>query len=101
MDDSQRDDDRLADEPAAAAAAEAGRIGGPDPEPDTAPEDRPVVEGGGGDAEGFEEAEKLLERRATHQDRGTDPVKDAGEPEEDPGAEYGEADHSASQGEGD
>ena len=48
----------------AAAAAEAGAIGGADPYEDVAPEDVAVVEGGGGEAEGFELAEADLIERA-------------------------------------
>jgi hypothetical protein len=96
----QRDDyDPLAEEEAAAAAREAAKIGGPDPDPDLDPAERPVVEGGEGYAEGFEQAEEQLERNATHEDRGADPLGDAGIDEEDPGAEYGEADHAGAQGE--
>lgn len=100
MTDSPQDRDRRADEEAEAAAAEAARIGGPNPDPGADPERRAPDEAGEGYAEGFEAAEELLERRATHQDRGTDPVKDAGEPEDDPGSEFAEADHAGSQGEG-
>lgn len=96
----ERDDrDPLADEQAAAAAREAAKIGGPNPEPDVDPAERPLVEGGEGYAEGFEQAEEQLERNASHEDRGADPLRDAGTDEEDPGAEYGEADHAGAQGE--
>ena len=57
--------------------------------------ERPVREAGGGEAEGFEEAEELLEENATHGEGGADPSEDAftGEVESDEaGAEYGEAD---------
>jgi hypothetical protein len=93
------DHDPLVDEQTEAAAAEAAEIGGPDPEPGVDPAERAVVEGGGGEAEGFEEAERQLERNASHEDRGADPLGDAGEGEEDPGSEYGEADHVGAQGE--
>jgi hypothetical protein len=56
---------------------------------------QPVTEGGGGEAEGFEEAEELLEENATHGEGGADPESDAfsGEVESDEaGTEYGEAD---------
>lgn len=96
----RRDDfDALVDEQAAAAAKEAAEIGGPDPEPGVDPAERPVVEGGGGYAEGFEQAEEQLQRNASHEDRGADPLGDAGEVEEDPGSAYGEADHAGAQGE--
>jgi hypothetical protein len=58
---------------------------------------RPVTEAGGGEAEGFEEAEELLEENATHGEGGADPEADAftGELESDEsGAEYGEADEA-------
>jgi hypothetical protein len=90
------------DEEAEAAAAEAARIGGPDPLPDADPAERPVIEGGGGVAEGFELAEEQLQRNASHEDRGADPMRDAGQPEpesEESGAEYGEPDHFGAQGE--
>ena len=92
-------DDPLVDEEEAAAAAEAAKIGGPDPEPGVDPAQRAVVEGGEGYAEGFEEAEAELERNASHEDRGADPLRDAGEDEEETDAAYGEADHSGAQGE--
>lgn len=90
------------DEEAEAAAAEAARIGGPDPLPGVDPAERPLIEGGEGVAEGFELAEEQLQRNASHEDRGADPVRDAGEPEPDSaeaGAEYGEPDHFGAQGE--
>jgi hypothetical protein len=97
----RRDDDPLVDEETDAAAAEAARIGGPDPEPGVDPAQRAVVEGGGGWAEGFEEAEAELERNASHEDRGADPMRDAGRDEEDAGSVYGEADHLRDQEDGD
>jgi hypothetical protein len=63
-----------ATEQAEAAAEEAGSIGGrtssepsSEDEPDEAA--RPVAEGGGGEAEGFEEAERELIEHATHGDQ--------------------------------
>jgi hypothetical protein len=54
---------------------------------------RPVTEGGGGQAEGFEEAEHELEEHASHGDPAPDPTDLAGESEDDRAdAEYGEAD---------
>lgn len=58
---------------------------------------RPVEEAGGGEAEGFEQAEELLERNATHEEFGTNPSDDAFPPEVESdrsGAEYGEADEA-------
>ena len=90
--------DPWVDEETEAAAEEAKKIGGPDPEPGIDPAQRAVVEGGGGWAEGFEGSEEQLERNASHEDRGADPMRDAGKDEEDPGSTYGEADHEGAQG---
>lgn len=55
--------------------------------------ERAAAEHGGGEAEGFEEAEELLEEQATHGDSAGNPLADAGAPEADEElAEYGEAD---------
>jgi hypothetical protein len=79
----------------AAAAAEAGSIGGRrDPDADEA--EQPVSEGGGGEAEGFELAEDELRDEAEH-GGGHYPPTEAGEPEaEDPQAEYAEPDQLGS-----
>ena len=53
---------------------------------------RPVEEAGGGEAEGFEQAEKELIERAENWE-GRSPEHDAFPAEEQSGAEYGEADH--------
>jgi hypothetical protein len=77
-----------------AAAAEAARIGGRSGMEGMDEAERASAEHGGGEAEGFEEAEELLEEEASHgADLGGDPLRDAGEveEEEDPGV-YGEAD---------
>lgn len=95
----QRDDDPLAEEQATAAAREAAEIGGPDPNPGVDPAERPLVEGGEGYAEGFEQAEQQLQRNASHEEPGADPIGDAGIDEERSAAEYGEADHAGAQGE--
>ncbi len=57
---------------------------------------RAVREAGGGEAEGFEEAEAELIEHASHGDSGPDPSNLAGEPEELTDSEYGEADHEQS-----
>ncbi len=96
------DPDVRAEHEAEAAALEASRIGGPDPEPGVDPAERPVVEGGEGVAEGFEQAEDELRGNASHENRDADPIGDAGEPEPDADeadVEYGEADHFGAQGE--
>jgi hypothetical protein len=87
--------DALAAEEEEAAAAEASRIGGLDPQPDADPAERPVVEAGGGEAEGFELAEEELIRQASHDDAPAEPAGDAFTPEPEAdlaGAAYGEGD---------
>jgi hypothetical protein len=61
-------------------------------------ERRPVEEAGGGEAEGFEEAEAELIEHASHGDQAPDPTELAGEAEEPESAEpvYGDADHERS-----
>ena len=89
------DPDALAAEQAEAAAAEAGAIGGPDPQPELDPADRPVAEGGGGEAEGFEQAEEALVGQASHEDVPADPAGEAMTPEREADrsdAAYGEGD---------
>jgi hypothetical protein len=76
-----------------AAAAEARRIGGRSGMEGMDEAKRAAAEHGGGEAEGFEEAEELLEEQATHGDPAVDPIADAPAPETDKQlAEYGEAD---------
>ena len=53
---------------------------------------RPVEEAGGGEAEGFEQAEQELIERAENWE-GRSPMKDAFPSEEAGGGTYGEADH--------
>lgn len=76
-----------------AAAAEARRIGGRSGMEGMKEAERAAAEHGGGESEGFEEAEELLEEQASHGNAYGDPLRDAGEVEadEDP-ATYGEAD---------
>jgi hypothetical protein len=78
-----------------AAAAEAARIGGESGYEDLPPEERPLAEAGEGESEGFEQAEKLLRERASHEDDTPgNPLRDRPDPEE-PGADpdvYGQAD---------
>ncbi len=99
--DTEETDDRLIDErkQEQAAAAEAGAIGGPTPVgSDADPAERAVQEGGGGESEGFEDAEAALIEHASHGDPGPDPTHMAGQPEGPGGAGaiYGEADHEES-----
>jgi hypothetical protein len=79
----RRHRDRVGDEEAA-AAAEAGSIGGRAEEESVDPAERPVREAGGGEAEGFEKAEEELIEQAEH-GAGRDPSDDAfpAEPEWD------------------
>ena len=76
------DADALAEEEAAAAAAEAASIGGPSADEDLNPAERPVVEAGGGVAEGFEQSEEELVRQASHDDPSASPADEAYPPEE-------------------
>lgn len=79
----------------AAAAAEAGSIGGPAPTEAADEAMRPVVEAGGGEAEGFEESERELVEHAAHGDDRLSPESDAFTPEVEAdrsSAAYGEPD---------
>jgi hypothetical protein len=87
--------DPIADEEAEAAAAEAAEIGGPAPDDLVDdPAQRPLVEGGEGEAEGFELAEEELIDNASHGDQKGFPDRDAPPPEEPSDAEYGEPDQA-------
>lgn len=76
-----RAEDPLVQEEADAAAAEAAGIGGPAPDVGGDEAHRAVDEGGGGVAEGFEEAERQLIEQATHGDAAGNPEIDAFTPE--------------------
>ena len=93
-----RDDDRIAEEEAA-AAADARRIGGTaGDEDDWSPEMRPVYEAGGGEQDGFETAEADLVDNAQHSDGRGDPLSDAFTPETESDrsdADFGEADEES------
>lgn len=84
--------DPIAEEEAEAAEAEAAQIGGNVPADTDDPAQQPLIEGGEGEAEGFELAEKDLEDIASHGDQRRFPSRLAGEPEEPSEATYGEAD---------
>jgi len=92
-------DPRYEQEEIDAAAAEAGRIGGVAGDEDLDPAQRPVIESGGGEAEGFEQAEAALIEHASHGDQQSAHavIHDAGRPEQ-PGAdaEDAEADYEHS-----
>jgi hypothetical protein len=63
------EDPRWEQEEAAAAAEEAGAIGGVAGDEDLDPAERPLAEAGEGVAEGFEQAEEVLIEHATHGDQ--------------------------------
>jgi hypothetical protein len=89
-------DDDLIREEEAAAAADARQIGGvAGDENDFDPEMRAVYEAGGGESEGFEQAEADLIDNAQHGDGRGDPLSDAFTPERESDrstAAYGEPD---------
>ena len=66
-----------------AAAAEAGRIGGRSGMEGMDEAERARAEHGGGESEGFEEAEALLEELASHSSPYANPIRDAGAVEAD------------------
>ena len=89
--------ERLIQQQEDAARAEAAEIGGPRPGGGSTgdPAMEPVYEAGGGDAEGWEQAEADLIENATHGDGGGNPLRDAIAPEleaDRSGAVYGEGD---------
>jgi hypothetical protein len=76
-----------------AASAEAARIGGRSGEEEMDEAERASAEHGGGEAEGFEQAEEQLEQRAAHGDEHGGPLRDRPDPEPSPDpASHGEAD---------
>jgi hypothetical protein len=93
--DPQRNEERLVEEEAEAAAAEAGGIGGDVPNDTDDPAQQPLIEGGQGAAEGFELAEKQLEDIAGHGDEHRFPDRDVPPPEDAENADFGEADKSS------
>src|SRR3954452_14572802 len=74
-------DDALVAEEEAAAAAEAREIGGPRLHDADDPAFEAAYEAGGGEAEGFEIAERELEENASHGEGRADPISDAFTPE--------------------
>jgi hypothetical protein len=89
-------DEPYEDEETRAAAEEARRIGGVAGDEDLDPAQRPLVEGGEGESEGFELAEDDLIEHASHGDEHSAriPYYDAEDVDEDDRTtvEYGEAD---------
>lgn len=94
----ERQEDPVAEEETEAAAAEAAEIGGPAPDdPVDDPAERPLVEAGEGEAEGFELAEQELIDNASHGDQKRFPNRDASPPEEPTDTAYGEPDEEIPQ----
>jgi hypothetical protein len=75
--------DPLVEREQRAAEREAGAVGGPAPEYEGDEQSRPLEEAGGGEAEGFEEAERELGEQAAHGDPAVSPEADAFTPEEE------------------
>jgi len=90
----REDEGRIAEEEAEAAREAAGIGGAVRPETDD-PAQKPLVEGGQGEAEGFELAEKELEENATHGDARGFPREDIPDSEEPTDTEYGEPDEAS------
>jgi hypothetical protein len=87
------EEDDLIREEEEAAAAEARRIGGRSGMEDLDEAERASAEHGGGEVEGFEEAEELLEGQASHGDPSLDPLAEAPAAEAEADlASFGEAD---------
>ena len=63
------------------AAEEAGAIGGEGPDYEGDEESRPVEEGGGGVAEGFEQSEQALNEQGHHGDQRFNPERNELTPE--------------------
>lgn len=94
-------DPRYEQQQADEAAREAAEIGGAGPVEQADPARRPVEEAGGGEAEGFEQAEQALIDHASHGDQQAAHaiLHDQGRAEEQTlGREDGEADHEDSSG---
>jgi hypothetical protein len=87
------DEDFVTDEEAEAAKEAAG-IGGNIPPDTDDPAQQPLIEGGEGESEGFELAEKALEENAAHGDEHRFPDRDATPAEEREDVERGEPDES-------
>ena len=89
----QADDEAIVERETAAAEREAGEIGGRS-DANRDPARAPVEEAGGGEAEGFEQAEQALRDHAEHREAGGNPKYDRPPPEPDQSnADYGDADH--------
>lgn len=97
-DPSKRAQERDEREQEQAAAREAGAIGGVAGDENLDPARRPVQEGGGGQAEGFEESEAFLIEHASHGDQQSAHavLHDSGRSEERTTGTSGEADSERS-----
>jgi hypothetical protein len=91
--DEQRDEE-FVDEEAAEAAREAAGVGGSVPPDTDDPAEQPLLEGGEGEAEGFELAEKDLEDIAEHGDEHRFPDGLAQPEEKQDTDAFGEADEA-------
>jgi len=80
------------DAEAEAAGAEARRIGGTVTPLSNDPAREPLEEAGGGEAEGFEQAERALRDIAAHGDQHRFPDRDVRPAEDRESVEHGEAD---------
>jgi hypothetical protein len=91
--------EELVAEEESAAAAEAGAIGGFAPHSADDPALDPVYEAGGGDQDGFEQAEYDLIENASHGDGRGNPLRDMPRPEAESdrsSGQYGEGDEEYS-----
>lgn len=90
---SEDPDDMFVSEEEETAASEAAPVGGTAGDEDLDEAERPVIEAGGGEAEGFDVAEQDLVDHAEHQEGEGIPRLDRFEVEAEPDpATYGEAD---------
>jgi hypothetical protein len=85
---------KMEEEEEIAAAREAAAIGGVAGDEDLDPAQRPVLESGGGESEGFEEAEAFLIEHASHGDQQSAHavLHDSSRAEERASSDGGEAD---------
>lgn len=95
MDDETRNDP-IVERETEAAAKEAANVGGPGADQDMDPAERAAAEHGGGQAEGFEQAERELIEHASHGDDAPDPTTLASDELAHPEPEHGSADHAHS-----
>lgn len=94
--DEQPRDENLVEEESEAAAEEAAHIGGDVQQDSDDPAQRPLIEGGEGESEGFELAEKDLEDIASHGDEHRFPDNVPPPAEEPQQATFGEGDEEIS-----